>query len=230
MSIPATKLKERFGDSRKRRPNKLETKPSRLHRTLTLKQRIDRFQEEISNLEIRHRSKERRASLLNAELDGLRKLHKNGYAPITRILALEREAERLIGEMATDRTEISRARNSIEEVELQRIQAERDVRQSIAESLRKAETEIAVLRERRIAAVARLERVEVTAPENGTVLGLSVHTIGGVVSSGEPILDIVPEGDSLVVEVQLPTTDIDRVSVGQFALVRLSALERVCVE
>ena len=35
MSIPATKLKERFGDSRKRRPNKLETKPSRLHRTLT---------------------------------------------------------------------------------------------------------------------------------------------------------------------------------------------------
>ena len=36
MSIPATKLKERFGDSRKRRPNKLETKPSRLHRTLTL--------------------------------------------------------------------------------------------------------------------------------------------------------------------------------------------------
>ena len=36
MSIPATKLKERFGDSRKRRPNKLETKPSRLHRTLTM--------------------------------------------------------------------------------------------------------------------------------------------------------------------------------------------------
>ena len=43
MSIPATKLKERFGDSRKRRPNKLETKPSRLHRTLTLEFCLERF-------------------------------------------------------------------------------------------------------------------------------------------------------------------------------------------
>ena len=191
-----------------------------------LKQRIARFQEEISGLEIRHRSKERQEALLNTELAGLRKLHKKGYAPVTRILALEREAERLIGEMATDQTEMSRARNSIEEVELERIHAERDFRQSVAESLRKAETETAVLQERRIAAVARLERVEVKAPENGTVLGLSVHTIGGVIKSGEPILDIVPEGDSLVVEVQLPTTVIDKVSVGQFALVRLSALKR----
>lgn len=189
-----------------------------------LKQRIDRFREEISGLETRHKSKKRQIALLNKELKGLRKLHKQGYAPVTRILALERESERLVGEMATDQTGIARARNGIGEVDLQLIQGEREFRQQIAADLRKAEAEIAVLKERRVAAAARLGRVEITAPEDGTVLGLKTHTVGGVVRAGEPILDIVPKGDSLVVEVQVPARDVDKIAVGQSSLVRLSAL------
>ena len=70
MSIPATKLKERFGDSRKRRPNKLETKPSRLHRTLTaegvddddmpefIEDRLVAIEKELAALENRLRARD----------------------------------------------------------------------------------------------------------------------------------------------------------------------------
>jgi epimerase transport system membrane fusion protein len=59
----------------------------------------------------------------------------------------------------------------------------------------------------------------------GVVLGMSTHTIGGVIKPGEPILDIVPESEELVVEARVSPRDIDRVAVGTEATVRFSAFK-----
>ncbi|MGH7091529.1 MAG: HlyD family efflux transporter periplasmic adaptor subunit, partial [Stellaceae bacterium] len=62
---------------------------------------------------------------------------------------------------------------------------------------------------------------DVKAPENGVVTDLRVHTPGGVVNPGEPLLDLVPEGPSLVVEARVRPVDIDRLREGLPAEVRL---------
>ncbi|MNZ71089.1 Type I secretion system membrane fusion protein PrsE [compost metagenome] len=55
------------------------------------------------------------------------------------------------------------------------------------------------------------------------VLGMRAHTIGGVVSSGTPLLNIVPTSEDLIIELQISPVDIDRVASGKLADIRFSA-------
>ena len=191
-----------------------------------LKQRIARFGEEIAGLAAQGRSKKRQIALLEEELAGLRKLYEKGYAPITRILALERQAEALAGERAAHRADIARAKNGIGETELQLAQAENDHREAVTTELRAVEAEIHGLVERKVAVEARLKRVEIRAAESGRILNMTAKTVGGVIRAGDPILDIVPQGEALVVEAQIPVADIDKVARGLQSVVRLSALDQ----
>ena len=72
----------------------------------------------------------------------------------------------------------------------------------------------------------RVRRVSVVAPVNGMVVGLAVHTEGGVISPGSALMEIVPLGESLMVEADVQPMDIDRVKVGMIAEVRFSAFSR----
>ena len=72
----------------------------------------------------------------------------------------------------------------------------------------------------------KLQRTLVRAPVKGTIISLLMHTEGGVISAGKPILDIVPDGQALTVSARVATRDIDRVSVGLNAEIRLSAFSQ----
>jgi HlyD family secretion protein/epimerase transport system membrane fusion protein len=80
--------------------------------------------------------------------------------------------------------------------------------------------------ERQVAASDRMTRLEIRAPQSGIVVGMRAHTVGGVIGPGEPVLDIVPAGDELVIEARMRPEDIDKVRVGQTAIVRLSAFDQ----
>jgi epimerase transport system membrane fusion protein len=72
----------------------------------------------------------------------------------------------------------------------------------------------------------RAQRLNVLAPVSGMVMRMQLHTEGGVIAPGEPVLDIVPQKEVLIVEVQVSPKDIDRVTIGLLAEVRLSAFSR----
>jgi protease secretion system membrane fusion protein len=67
------------------------------------------------------------------------------------------------------------------------------------------------------------ERLVLRAPVSGVVVDLAFHTIGGIIKPGDRIMDIVPQGDELIVEAQMPTQYIDRISKGQPADVHFDA-------
>jgi HlyD family secretion protein len=69
-------------------------------------------------------------------------------------------------------------------------------------------------------------RTKIRAPINGHVVNLQVHTIGGVVASGTPVLDIVPDNDQLVVEAHLDPKDRDVIASGMPAEVRFTAFNQ----
>ena len=77
-----------------------------------------------------------------------------------------------------------------------------------------------------MAAEDQLKRIEVRSPQAGIVHQSSVHTIGGVVSPGEPVMLIVPEGDALVIEAKVAPQAIDGVRPGQTAFVRFPAINQ----
>lgn len=132
------------------------------------------------------------------------------------VASLEADLSRLIG----DRNETVK---SAEEVTNQLTQAEAEFQEQVGEQLVEAQRRAAGARERLLAQEDRLARTTITAPQSGTVLNLAHSTVGGVVSPGESIMEIVPTADKLVVTVRLSPTDRDAVSPGQAVEAQLTA-------
>ena len=95
----------------------------------------------------------------------------------------------------------------------------------IVTELREAQTRIAELTEKRLAAEIRLRRTEIRAPRSGIVYQLNVRTIGGVVAAGEQVMLIAPEQDALFAEAHVRPTDIDQVKAGQRTTIRPHAFD-----
>jgi HlyD family type I secretion membrane fusion protein len=190
-----------------------------------LSQRIGQLGDEVRGLEAQRSSKQRQIELIEEELAGLHELFERGFASRNRMRELEREAAELAGELGEHVADIARARNGIGEAKLRVFQLRKDFRESVVAELHDVRSEIFDASERRVAALDRFRRLEIRSPRAGRVVAKSVHTVGAVIAPGEPILQIVPEDDELVVEAKVQPSDIDRVSVGQPARVRLSAFD-----
>jgi HlyD family secretion protein len=89
--------------------------------------------------------------------------------------------------------------------------------------MREIDGKIGEFVERKIAAEDQLQRVDIRAPQDGTVFQLTVHTVGGVISPGEAIMLIVPDADSLTVEAKVDPKDIEQVQLKQKAVLRFPA-------
>ena len=92
--------------------------------------------------------------------------------------------------------------------------------------LREVEGKIAEFEERRVTAEDQLSRINIRAPASGTIHQSTVHTVNGVIGAGEPIMLIVPDTDTLTVEVKVAPQDIDQLVIGQSALLRFTAFNQ----
>ena len=189
-------------------------------------QRIASFSGQIDGLTEQSAARSEQIDLARQELAGVERLHRNGHAPLTRVLELKRLINQIEARRAEHATDIARATNAIGEIGLQRIQVEQDFRERVTEELRDVQARIQGLTERRVAAQLRLARVEITAPQSGTVLALRAHTIGGVVQPGETLMEIVPADDALILQAQVLPQDVDKVRAGQGTRIRLSAFDQ----
>ena len=189
-----------------------------------LNERVVQQTDRINGLDAQIRSLGNQLRLINDELASTQELHSQGFAPLTRVRELERERERLNGERGARRSSRSESESVISEAKLEIERLGSGMREDAISELRDLEVSIAELEEKRVAAAEAFARTEVRAPQEGWVLGLSVHTVGGVVAPGAPLMDIVPGGDDLEIAVQIAPQHVDQVHVGQETLVRFSAL------
>lgn len=191
-----------------------------------LVERSRQLENEISGLEAQLAANKRETELIGIELEGVRELFQKKLTPLTRLTALERDAARLDGDRGRLVASIAQSRGRIAEIALQAIQIDQDVRSEASRLLSDVQARSAELAERRTAAVDILKRVDIRSPRNGVVHELALHTLGGVIGAGEPLMTIVPAEDSLVVEARIAPQEVDRISVGQPAAIRLSAFNQ----
>ena len=189
-------------------------------------QRIAQLEDEIEGLGEQTRSVDRRVEMVEEELSGQRVLFDKGYASRVRINELERHAEALRGQIGAHITSVARAENGIGEANLQVIQLRKQFRERVVQELHEVQAQSFDVSERLGAVRDRLTRLEIRAPQSGIVVGMGVHTLGGVVGPGQSILDIVPDADELVIEARVRPQDIDKIRIGQTTIVRLSAFDR----
>lgn len=169
---------------------------------------------QIQGLKESRDSKKEQVTFLKEQLGGMRDLAKEGYVARNRLLDLERTYAQLGGSISEDIGNIGRSQRQVIELGLRRSQRmqeyQKEVRTQLGEIQREADAQRARLNAQRF----ELENVEVRAPASGTVVGLAVFTNGGVIPSGFRMMDIVPSGDPLVVEGQLPVNLVDKVRPG----------------
>ncbi len=189
-----------------------------------LRQRMTQLQDQISGMQGQKESIEEQMVLIEDELKGLRKLLAKGFSSRTRVLALERAAADLKGEVARLVAEISKAQVQIGQTEIEIIQFQQNFRSKVIDELREVRAAIADILPRMQAAQDTLERTIVRSPVDGQVVGLNVHTIGGVIAPGGSFVSVVPDNEKLVVDARISPIDIDSVHKGMEAEIRLPGL------
>ena len=111
--------------------------------------------------------------------------------------ALERDAARLEGERGQLIASIAQAKGKITETELQILQIDQDMRTEVGKDLAEIRGKRSRAGRERVAAEDQLKRIDLRAPQDGIVHQLAVHTVGGVITPGEPVMLIVPAADQL---------------------------------
>ena len=187
-------------------------------------QRIDQLERQIAGLQRQLVSNRRQRELIQEETADVDELYRQGLERKARLLALQREDAALLGAAGELEARIAQTEEAIGETRLEimdiRIQRIEEVDEQLAEvQMQRGEAE-----EELAAADDTLRRTEITAPVAGTVLDLRFTTTGGVIGPGEPVLDLVPSADELIIEAQVRPTDIDDVAAGQSAHVMFPSL------
>ena len=192
----------------------------------SLRRQIDQLHAQITASENQARAADRQLAIWAEERGLNQTLVDKGATPRQKLLefdrtiaALEgqRDAQRGMAAAATD--DIARAETDIETLEQQRLV---DIGQTLANSRRQVDALTAQI----MSALDILERRQLRAPQAGVVVHIYIVSPGAVVASGAPLMDIVPDGDPLVIEARLPPESIDTVHVGRKATVRLTAYRR----
>lgn len=186
----------------------------------------EQLRDQIKGMEAQLASNQAEHTLLLDDITLMRKLLERKLTEGSRVRQMERELARIEGQRGEIEARVAQARGQISETELKIIAIDQELKATAQTQIRDIDARIAELREREIAAVDRLSRTELRAPASGLVYDLAVHTVGGVIGSGETILSLVPEDEEMMVEVRVSPTDIDQVTIGQPARLRLTAFNQ----
>lgn len=191
-----------------------------------LKEQVAQLEQQILGNREQEAAKAREIDWIQQELKGVRDLWSKNLVPFARVTALERDGARLDGERGALIASMAQTKGRIAEIQLKILQVDEDLRTEVGKELAEMRGKKSELIERRVAAEDQLKRVDLVAPQNGRVFQRSVHTIGGVVQAGEPVMLIVPDSDALIIEARVAPQEIDQVHVGQRAVVRLPAFNQ----
>jgi HlyD family type I secretion membrane fusion protein len=186
-------------------------------------EQIRQFEEEIVGLEAQVKAGEEQIEIIREELEVVSDLFKKGFETKRRLLALRREGARLKGTRGAYLGRIAETRRSIAQKRLEKTQVHNKIRDQVVAQLSEADKIVADLEERMQGAADVLSRIDIRAPQSGVVVDLKFHTPGGVIKSGQPILDIVPQNDAFVIQSKIQPDDIESVHTGLPATVHFTA-------
>lgn len=191
--------------------------------TAIMKARIEQLNEAVRGLQQQLGSVDQQLESMQSEIDRLTSGQEKGVIGKNQLSQMTRGFLNLKGEQGEIAAEIAKLRQTISETELQIVQIRQEFIERAGSELRDIRDQLAEVTERRNVALNVLDRTTVVAPVRGIVQNVRVHTKQGVIRPAEPILDIIPLDDDLIVNAKIRPIDIDSVHVDSEVEVRFSA-------
>lgn len=187
------------------------------------RQAITGLEGQIAGMQQMLESRKTQAAIQARQLANVQGLADEGFAPKNQALQLEQMQAELRTQLADLQTNMQRAQNAIAETRLRIAQRESEYLKEVSGQLAEVRREVQANQERLAAITTELQRTQIRAPVEGQVIGLALGGSGGVVTPGQRLMDIVPRGESLLLDAKVPPNVIDRVKVGEEVEVRFSA-------
>jgi HlyD family type I secretion membrane fusion protein len=188
------------------------------------------IQESVRGLELQLRSlgelqagRGKQVQLFQQQLASYRNLNEQGFVSRNQLLELERQLAEVQSKESETLANMALVNARLAEFRMRGAQRGMEYRREVESQLAEVQRDVTVLGERLAAQRDTFSRLVIRAPVSGTVVDLAFHTVGGVIKAGDRILDIVPEGDELIVEARVAPQYIDRVHAGLPADVHFDA-------
>lgn len=195
-------------------------------RLAVLRQQTEQTRVEIVGLEGQIKANGTRLALVKEEYREIKGLYDQNLIPKPRMLKLQGQIAELEGADSELRSAIARERKSILETEVRMGELRTELIAEITEALRAERTRVHELSQQLVAAEDVLARTDIRSPIDGVVVNLQVHTQHGVIAAGQPLLEVVPSSDELVVLALIDPEDIEDVRTGLPAHVQLTSINR----
>ena len=192
-------------------------------RKSVLQQRIEQLREQIKGLQAQVDSSTTQLELIHEELVGKEELRLKNIVTKPEVLKLRRAVAEIEGRRGEYMGAIARAEQQIGETRLQILTADAERADQVTTQLEQVRIDLATATEKLNSSADILKRTVITAPLAGTVLNMRFKTEGGILKPADPILDIVPAEDMLLIDAKVAPIDIDVVRAGLPAKVQLSA-------
>ncbi len=180
---------------------------------------VSSLNEQITGLTAMMQAKRTQQRSIREEMANTSKLAKDGFVPQSQANQAERQNSDIESAIANTQAEIARAKLSISQVR--------------TAFLKDIDTQLQDIQKNRDAILSRLDAIkfdrdlaEVRAPVSGSVVGLKVFTIGGVITSGQVLMEVVPKDETLIVQAKIPARIIDKVRVGMETDMRFTAFNQ----
>jgi membrane fusion protein, adhesin transport system len=186
---------------------------------------IEQRSKEVEEARIMKMTAENSLSGARDERVIMEKLVAQGLEPRIELVRLDRTIAESEGRVASAKAVIPRAEQAIIEARARASSTQKQFRTQAREELNRATTDLRAMEQTMPALEDRVERTELKAPVRGIVNRVFVNTLGGVAKPGEPLVELVPADDPLVVEAMVNPKDIGFVLVGQLARVKLTAYD-----
>ena len=189
-------------------------------------QQIGQLRAKADGLRAQKKSRELIVISFKSELDDFEALLKQGYAEKQKVRDFERNlatSESQLGDLVSS---LAATELQVSETKLKILQLQKELQREVAKDLSDVQTQLLETREKMQSVQDMVARTVIRAPQAGTVLDLQTHTLGGVVRPGAKLLDLVPQGEKLIVEAKVSLPDIHRVHVGQIAEIRFTAFKQ----
>ncbi len=191
----------------------------------SLAQRVKQLKKQIESYEAKQLSLAKNLEFIRDRVQATRTLSDKGFAQKAALLELEAKEAQAESEISMNETEIARSEQEITKTEIDLLNLDSKATTQALGELRDVQVNVSERREKFFALSDALDKIILKSPVDGVVNNINFHTIGSTIPGGQPIMEISPSDDRLIIEAKIPPKNIDSIRVGLTSKIRFSAFK-----
>ncbi len=191
----------------------------------SMKQKVHQLNKQIEGLNAKKEALIKNLEATVDRLDATKKLNEKGFAQKSALLELQSREASLKSEIAITDTEVTKTEQEITKTDIELLNFESKFTTQTLTELKEAQSQLSTNRERYNYLQEAITRVIIKSPVDGTINNINFHTVGSTIPAGQPIIEISPTDDKLVIEAKVEPKQIDSIKEGLVAKIRFSAFK-----